>query len=115
MAKNTEYEFAFKLHVPVAEGKKSGDPVLVGVMPGVCLTDRDSNGEATVQFVGAFRLKVIGKEGSENKEIKFGEKVFIDSEGKLTKKESGNTLFGYVLKAVASGKEESVPVKIATP
>lgn len=114
LALNRVRERAFQVSVPVEEGVESGDPVLVGSMPGVALIDRgkDTEGEATVQFVGSFELSVEGKKGEEEKAIAVGEPVYIKN-GKLSA-DSGGTLFGYALGAVAKGKTETVEVKIAT-
>ena len=48
------------LELPVASGRTSGDPVVVGDFHGVCLIDRDTDGNATVQLEGVFDLSVTG-------------------------------------------------------
>jgi predicted RecA/RadA family phage recombinase len=115
MALNRVRERAFQVSVPVAEGVESGDPVLVGAMPGVALIDRgkDTPGEATVQFVGSFEFEVAGTEKeAKEKAIAVGDPIYI-KEGKLSA-DSGGTLFGYALGTVAKGKTEAIEVKIAT-
>ena len=115
LALNRVRERAFQVSVPVSEGVESGDPVLVGAMPGVALIDRgkDTAGEATVQFVGSFEFEVEGKEKeAKEKAIAVGDPIYYNG-GKLNA-DSGGTLFGYALGAVAKGKTETVEVKIAT-
>lgn len=114
MALNRVRERAFQVSLPVPEGTTSGDPVAVGSLVGVALIDRgkDTAGEATIQMVGSFEFEVIGKKGAEEKAIAVGEPVYL-KEGKLSA-DSGGTLFGYALQAVAKGKTETIEVKIAT-
>ena len=52
MAKNIVFEDGNQLTLPVISGTVSGDPVAVGVLPGVALTDRDADGNATVKLNG---------------------------------------------------------------
>jgi predicted RecA/RadA family phage recombinase len=46
--------------LPVLAGVLSGSPVIVGMLPGVALTDRDASGNATVQLDGVFEVSVTG-------------------------------------------------------
>jgi predicted RecA/RadA family phage recombinase len=116
MARNTVRERAFQVSLPVAEGTKSGDPVVVGSLVGVALIDRgkDTEGEATIQMVGSFKFSVEGKKGGEEKAIAVGEPVYVDPATKKISADSSKTLFGYALQAVAKGKTEEVEIKIAT-
>ena len=58
MAKNEVYRNADHIDLPVPAETKSGDPVFVGSLPGVAVTDRQSDGTATVWRTGAFLLEV---------------------------------------------------------
>jgi len=61
MAKNEVFRNADHLTLPVPTGTKSGDPVVVGELKGVALTDRDTtDGTATVWLKGAFAFSVDG-------------------------------------------------------
>ena len=97
MALNQVYDEADPLKVPVPEGTESGDPVLIGKLPGTALTDRGDDGEATVKFGGGFRHPVTGKNGESNSAVAVGDAIFIDNEGALSKTSSGGTLYGFVM------------------
>ena len=60
MARNRVLETGKNLTLPVPVGTVSGSPVIVGMIPGVALTNRDTNGNATVQTDGVFLLSVTG-------------------------------------------------------
>lgn len=61
MAKNRVFADGNHLTLPVLAGVVSGSPVIVGMIPGVALTTRDSNGNASVQVgAGVFLLSVTG-------------------------------------------------------
>lgn len=61
MAKNRRFSGAPRTRtLPVLAGVVSGGPVIVGMLPGVALTDRDAAGNATVQLDGAFEVSVTG-------------------------------------------------------
>lgn len=108
------------LSLPVPEGTESGDPLLVGDLPCVALTDRATSAddnpvdEATVQVYpsAVFDLEVIGNDGTSNAAIAVGEAVYIQDDDTIDVDTAG-TLFGYVLEAVASGATTTVRVKLA--
>jgi hypothetical protein len=61
VARNRVDAFGRQLTLPVIAGTLSGGPVIVGMLPGVALTDRDSSGNATVQVgQGVFNVSVTG-------------------------------------------------------
>lgn len=60
MALNKIYEEGRKLEIPVEAGTVSGSPCVVGSRCGVALTNRDTAGNATVDFRGVFDLTVQG-------------------------------------------------------
>lgn len=107
MAKNRRYSGAFQLALPVPAGVVSGDPVLIGAaLPGVALTDRDSDGEATVRMIGAFSLEVTAAAAMDA-----GDPVYIDAAALTLSDSNADVFFGYVLEAVAIGTA-TVAVKI---
>lgn len=108
MAKNRRYAGAFQLSLPVASGTVSGDPVLIGdSLPGVALTDRDSDGEATVRMIGAFSVEVVAGAA-----MAVGDSVYIDAAtGVLSDTDTG-VFFGYLLEAIAGASTVTRAVKI---
>jgi predicted RecA/RadA family phage recombinase len=60
MAKNRVFADSDFLYLPVIAGVVSGGPVIVGMIPGVAITDRDAAGFATVATKGAFNVSVTG-------------------------------------------------------
>lgn len=116
MALNQVHESADKLSLPVASGKVSGDPVLVGQsVLGVALTNRstDISGEATVKRKGGFTLSVKGVDDLGNVAGAIGDPVFFTDADtpELNFKRSGQ-LFGVLLGAVGSGATASVEVAL---
>jgi predicted RecA/RadA family phage recombinase len=61
MAKNRRLAGTMRTRtLPVLAGVVSGSPVIVGMLPGVALTDRAADGTATVQLDGVFEVSVTG-------------------------------------------------------
>lgn len=112
MALNQVYDDAESLSLPVEAGVESGDPVLVGDIPGVALTDRDADGNATVRLAGAFELEVKGVGTSGNSAIDVGAILHMQSNGDINKKTDSGKRFGYALGAVGSGGAETILVKV---
>lgn len=106
MAKNQHLRHAQHVSLPVPSGTKSGDAVLVGSLPGVAITDRQSDGTATVWRDGSWNLTVDGAVAN------VGDKVYITSTGVLNVTVTGNTLYGYALATKAAAAAE-IPVAIA--
>ncbi len=97
----------------VGTNKKSGDPVAVGELVGVCLVDSDTNGDATVSTEGIFILSVVGNDGTNNVAVAVGDALYIDPATGTIDRDSANTLFGYALEAVTSGATANIQVKVA--
>jgi predicted RecA/RadA family phage recombinase len=108
MAKNRRYASGKQLTLPVIAGVVSGGPVIVGMIPGVALTSRDSAGNATVQTDGVFDVSVTGAIAS------VGLPVYITSAtGALVVAPGiGIQLFGHALATKAAGAAV-IPVRIA--
>lgn len=87
------------------------DPVVKGQIPGVALTDTDSDGNVTVQTRGVFDLSVKGIDGSGNAAVAVGDIIYYTSGDtpKLNKKTTG-VRFGYALEAVASAGTDTIKV-----
>lgn len=112
MALNQVYDDAESLSLPVEVGVESGDPVLVGDLPGVALTDRDAGGYATVRMAGAFELEVKGVGTSGNAKVEVGDILHLQTDGDINKKTNSGTRFGYALGGVDSGGTETILVKV---
>ena len=106
MATNEVFRDADHLTLPVASGTKSGDPVMVGSLPGVAQTDRDADGNATVWLKGAYKLNVDGAIAA------VATPVYHDGSTTLTATATDNDLFGYALETKGTG-EGVITVRIA--
>jgi len=108
MAKNRVYEDGKQLNLPVIAGVVSGGPVIVGMIPGVALTNRDADGFATVQTDGVFNVSVTGAIAS------VGLPVYITSAtgALVVAPGAGIQLFGHALATKGSGAGV-IPVRIA--
>lgn len=106
--RNEVYRDADRIVVPVPAGTVSGDPVLIGALPGVAATDRDADGNATVWFAGAYALTVTGAIAG------IGDPVYITGAGGLdaTDGAGANTLFGHALATKGAG-DGVITVKLA--
>lgn len=121
MATNSRFGSTRTRSLPVPADTKSNDPVKVGALVGVALTDRaaDDNrgggnpdGFATVALDGAYDLEVAGAVSGS------GVPVYITSGGSLTATAGENTVFGHTIPgATADGSKGSgtgvVTVEIA--
>lgn len=116
MATNIRFGGSKTRSLPVASGTKSGDPVKVGSLVGVALTDRQGDtgaaetgnktGSATVALGGgsqgcAADLTVTGALAGA------GTPVYIASNGSLTATSTDNTLFGYSIPGATDGSKGS--------
>jgi len=88
----------------------SGDPVVIGQLPGVALTTEDADGMATIQCDGVFDIPVKG-ETTANAAIAVGAIVYFDTD-KLNADASNGVRFGYALEGVSSGATSTIRVKV---
>jgi len=90
----------------------SGDPVLIGQIPGVCTVSETADGLASVCTEGVWTLSVKGTNGS-NAAIAAGDIVYYvtGNTPKLSVTTSG-VRFGYALEAVNSGATTTIRVKL---
>ncbi|MBN6054523.1 DUF2190 family protein, partial [Nonomuraea sp. RK-328] len=116
MATNQVYNHGDQFDVVCTEPTtpSSGDPVLVGQLPGVALTDENADGTTTVKFNGVYDFPVKG-ETTTNAAIAAGDILYYDSAAtphKLNKDNTNGVRFGYALEAVSSGATTTIRVKI---
>ena len=114
MATNEVFEHGRHLSLAATDPTtpSSGDPVIVGQIPGVALTDEDSDGNTTIATEGVYDLSVEGTNGS-NVAVAAGDILYYVSanDPKLSKTTSG-VRFGYALEAVGSGATKTIRVKL---
>jgi predicted RecA/RadA family phage recombinase len=108
MAKNRVFADGKALYLPVIAGVVSGGPVIVGMIPGVARTDRDSTGFATVATEGVFNVSVTGAIPS------VGLPVYITSatDALVVTPGAGIQLFGHALQTKGAGAG-IIPVRLA--
>lgn len=115
MAKNQVYRDADSLAVACSDPTTpvSGDPVVYGQRPGVCLVSEGSDGLATVKFSGEYTFSVKGVDGGGNSAVAEGDILYYVAADtpKLSKKATG-VRFGYAAAAVSSGATTTIPVII---
>ncbi|MFI7691779.1 capsid cement protein [Nonomuraea sp. NPDC049655] len=116
MATNQVYNHGDQFDVVCSEPAtpSSGDPVLVGQLPGVALTDENADGTTTVKFNGVYDFPVKG-ETTTNAAIAVGDILYYDAAAtphKLNKDNTNGVRFGYALEAVSSGATNTIRVKI---
>lgn len=92
----------------------SGDPVLVGQLPGVAETAERADGTTSVQFDGVFNLAVQGETNADaGSAVAVGDILFYDAaETVKLNKDTTGVRFGYALAVVASGATATIPVKV---
>ncbi len=116
MAKNRQFQEANQLSLAATDPATpaSGDPVIVGQIPGVSLTAERADGTTTVQMDGAFLLSVKGViAGPANSAVAVGDILYY-SAGHTPKVDKDNTgvRFGYALGTLTSGATGTILVKV---
>lgn len=102
MATNLVHSPGNQLQLPLA-GASSGDPVVIGDLPGVALTDTNDDGNITLKTDGVFRLPISGA-------ITLGAIVYATTAvpAVLSTTNTG-VRFGYALEA---GTDQDIDIKI---
>lgn len=115
MAKNIVFEQGDQLAVACTDPATptSGDPVLYGQAPGVCLVTESADGLATVKFNGVANLSVKGVDQAGNSAVAEGDLIYYVAADtpKLSKKNTG-VRFGYAMGTVTSAGTSTIPVRI---
>lgn len=112
MAQNVVREEANQVELPVPAGTKSGDPVAVGQLNGLALTDRDAwtAGSATVKLNGSVRLSITGPGGG----LAVGAAVSRDLVNAVGDA-AGTGVFGHLLEPIGAGVTAEVEIRISNP
>lgn len=114
MARNIIFEDGTQIALAATDPTTpaSGDPVLVGQIPGVALITEAADGLTTIKTDGVATLSVKGTNGS-NAAIAAGDILYYVTANtpKLSVTTSG-VRFGYALEAVTSGATSTIRVKI---
>ena len=119
MAKNAVYGTGRFLSVTATDPATpaSGDPVLVGQLPGVATVDEGDGGNASgavsIDTAGVYNLSVKGVDGGGNATVSAGDILYYVTADtpKLSKKATG-VRFGYALEGVTSGATATIAVKV---
>ena len=114
MSTNEIYDHGDVLELPVPAAYTSGDPVVVGKIPGVLETDRDSDGNAIVKMRGVFDLSVEGTNAAGNTAIAVGDALFWQvGDTPTISADATGELFGHALEIVASAATTVIKVRVA--
>jgi predicted RecA/RadA family phage recombinase len=96
----------------------SGDPVLLGQIPGVALTDEaeggNASGQITIDTGGVYNLSVEGVNNGGNSAVAIGDIIYYEAgeDPPLNKDATSGVRFGYALGTVGSGQTATIPVKV---
>lgn len=91
----------------------SGNPVRVGELGGVALTDERADGTTSVQFKGVFNLSVKGVDGSGNAAVAVGDILYyVDADTPVLSKKPAGHKFGVALEAITSGSTATIKVRL---
>lgn len=119
MAKNRDFADGNFLSLAATDPATpaSGDPVIVGQLPGVSLTAERADGTTSIQTTGAFDLAVKGvTTAAAGSAVAVGDIIYYVAANtpKLSKAvgDAGAVRFGYALGTVGSGATATIPVKI---
>lgn len=94
----------------------SGDPVLVGTIPGVALTDEGAGGnastETSIATEGVFDLSVEAVNNGGNSAVVAGDKIYYEAgeTPPLNKDNVSGVLFGKALAEITSGETATIKV-----
>lgn len=119
MATNLVFKEPDNLLLTVA-GISSGDPVAVGGIVGVALTDTGTDGKSVIRRKGVFELSVEGVNMVDNEgtweyadvAVSVGDKLYYDAGKtiKINKNDHSGVFFGYALETVGLGANATIQV-----
>lgn len=111
MAKNLIQKDGRYIDIGLA-GKVSGNPVMLGGIRGVALTDSRTNGHLSIdRGPGVYSLSVKGVDDNGNAAVAFGDKLYYTEADtvKLSKRQSGK-FYGFAFGTVNSGATTAINV-----
>lgn len=114
MATNRRFSMGSPLSLTVPSPTVSGDPVVLGTLPGVAITSYDAEtGKATCALEGVWDLSVKAINGGGNSAVAPGDAIYYVAADtpKLSKKTTG-VFFGHALEAVTSAATDTIMVRI---
>lgn len=115
MAKNRHFANGRKLDLAATDPATpaSGDPVVVGQLPGVSLTAERADGTTSIDTQGVYDLSVKGIDGGGNSAVAVGDIIYYvtGDTPKLSKKATG-VRFGIALGTVNSAATATIPVRL---
>lgn len=92
----------------------SGDPCVVGQLPGVAEIDAGASTDTIPVLVkGVVNVSVTGTDNVGNSAVAFGDKLYIDGATAAITKNNTKVPFGIALGAVTSGGTASIDVRLA--
>jgi predicted RecA/RadA family phage recombinase len=116
MATNQVYEVGDQLSVvcTAPATPSSGDPVLLGQLAGVALTDEATDGTTSVAFKGVFDVSVQAVNNTTGSAVAAGDVVYYDAAAtpKINKDNVAGVRFGIALEAVTSGATATIQVRV---
>lgn len=118
MAKNQVYAYdenkALSAVCSAPATPASGDPVMIGQIPGVALTAERTDGTTTVATDGVWSLSVKGENNAGNVAVAVGDILYYEAgqTPPVNKDNVAGIRFGYALAAVGSGATATIPVKV---
>lgn len=116
MAQNINLGEGLQFYEPsVPEGTKSGDPLVLGEIPVIAITDRDANGGATVVANDRIIAKVAVHAVDANDAgvaVARWDKLYKDG-NEINKDSTNGVLFGYAMGTVAAGETAIIDVMLA--
>lgn len=91
----------------------SGNPVRVGEMVGVAITDEQADGTTSIDFGGVYDLAVGGVDGGGNSAVAVGDRLYYtDADTPVINKKNTGRPVGFALGTVTSGGTATIPVKL---
>lgn len=117
MARNILYPGpGVSLNLDVAALTASGDPVLIGTIPGVAQTDRDALGKATVKlpFMFVVELDVEAVVNAGDSAVVIGDQLYYDTAAtiKINKDVTAGVAYGKALGAIDAGSHATILVGV---
>jgi predicted RecA/RadA family phage recombinase len=116
MATNRRFAEGAPLSVIVPSPTKSNDPIILGSLGGVALTDYNAvTGKATVAFEGVWDLSVKAVNSSGNSAVAAGDEIYYvsgDTPPLSKKTAGGGVFFGHALEAVTGGATDTIMVRL---